>query len=200
MTIAVAAALTTVAQAQTPTELPPVEVIGASPLLGSGVDRAKVPAPNQVLTSKDLSCKALPACSRAARPGARRARHVRQPVPARCLLPRFRSLGATGYRARAGRLRGWCAVQRFIRRHGELNLIPDIAIDRVNLVGASPVFGLNAFGGALSVQLKDGFSYHGGELDAYCGSFGQMSALKRRRSIERQLWAQLSRCCRADWG
>jgi outer membrane receptor protein involved in Fe transport len=54
------------------------------------------------------------------------------------------------------------------------DLIPDIAIDQVNLVGANPVFGLNALGGALSVQLKDGFSYHGGELDAFGGSFGQI--------------------------
>jgi hypothetical protein len=54
------------------------------------------------------------------------------------------------------------------------DLIPDIAIDRINLVGANPVFGLNALGGALSVQLKNGFTYQGGELDAYGGSFGQI--------------------------
>ncbi len=55
------------------------------------------------------------------------------------------------------------------------DLIPDIAIDRINLEGANPVFGLNALGGSLSVQLKNGFTYHGGELDIFGGSFGQVA-------------------------
>ncbi len=42
--------------------------------------------------------------------------------------------------------------------------------------GANPVFGLNALGGSLSIQLKNGFTYHGGEIDAYGGSFGQIAA------------------------
>ena len=36
-------------------ELPPVEVIGASPLLGSGVDRDTVPAATSVLKGDDLT-------------------------------------------------------------------------------------------------------------------------------------------------
>src|SRR6185312_10613883 len=54
------------------------------------------------------------------------------------------------------------------------DLLPDIAIDRLNLVGSNPVFGLNALGGALSVQLKNGFSYQGAELIALGGSFGKV--------------------------
>ena len=53
------------------------------------------------------------------------------------------------------------------------DLIPDIAIDRMDLVGSNPVFGLNALGGALSVRMKNGFTYHGGEIDLLGGSFGQ---------------------------
>ena len=37
------------------TELPPVEVVGASPLIGSGIDRNSVPAETQVLNSSDLT-------------------------------------------------------------------------------------------------------------------------------------------------
>ena len=55
------------------------------------------------------------------------------------------------------------------------DLIPRVAIDRMNLVSANPVFGLNALGGALSVQLKNGFTYHGGEIEVYGGSFGQIA-------------------------
>src|SRR5579883_2294482 len=35
--------------------LPPVEVIGASPLIGSGIDRNAVPAATHVLDGRDLS-------------------------------------------------------------------------------------------------------------------------------------------------
>ena len=38
------------------------------------------------------------------------------------------------------------------------DLIPDIAIDQINLEGSNPVFGLNALGGSLNVQLKNGFT------------------------------------------
>ena len=48
-----------------------------------------------------------------------------------------------------------CAVQPTVRRHGQLGSDPDLAIDRMDLVGSNPVFGLNAVGGALSVRMKN---------------------------------------------
>ena len=54
------------------------------------------------------------------------------------------------------------------------DLIPDLAISRLNVEGSNPVFGLNALGGSVNVRLKDGFSYHGAEMDASGGSFGQV--------------------------
>jgi iron complex outermembrane recepter protein len=48
-------------QAEPPvTELPPVEVIGASPLIGSGIDRNTVPAETHVLNSDDLKREGTP--------------------------------------------------------------------------------------------------------------------------------------------
>src|SRR5262249_57435570 len=41
--------------APTETVLPAVEVIAPTPLLGAGVDRNKVPAQSQVLTSRDIT-------------------------------------------------------------------------------------------------------------------------------------------------
>ena len=54
------------------------------------------------------------------------------------------------------------------------DLIPSIAVGVLNLEGPNPVFGLNALGGSLSVQLKDGFTYQGGEADLTGGSFGRI--------------------------
>lgn len=56
------------------------------------------------------------------------------------------------------------------------DLIPDLAIDRLELVSANPVYGLNALGGAASLIMKDGFNYDGREIEISGGSFHQRSA------------------------
>ncbi len=53
------------------------------------------------------------------------------------------------------------------------DLIPDIAIDRVELVSTSPVFGLNALGGAISVTMKNGFRSQGSDVELSGGSYDQ---------------------------
>jgi iron complex outermembrane recepter protein len=53
------------------------------------------------------------------------------------------------------------------------DLFPDIAINGVELVSSSPVYGLNALGGAISVTMKNGFTYQGADLELSGGSFGQ---------------------------
>jgi len=59
--LAVAAAQGTAStDAELPLTLPPVEVVGATPLLGSGVDRDKVPAQTHVLTDQDISRNGYP--------------------------------------------------------------------------------------------------------------------------------------------
>ena len=56
------------------------------------------------------------------------------------------------------------------------DLFPDIAIKRVDLVSSSPVYGLNALGGGISISMKDGFSYHGSDVELSGGSFGNHAA------------------------
>jgi outer membrane receptor protein involved in Fe transport len=56
------------------------------------------------------------------------------------------------------------------------DLIPTAAIKSVTLVTNNPAFGLNALGGAVNVQMKDGFSYHGAEIDTMGGSFGRIQS------------------------
>jgi outer membrane receptor protein involved in Fe transport len=56
------------------------------------------------------------------------------------------------------------------------DLIPTAAIKSVTVVTNNPAFGLNALGGAVNVQMKDGFSYHGAEVDTMGGSFGRIQS------------------------
>lgn len=64
-------------------------------------------------------------------------------------------------------------------------LIPVSAIDRVALAtGANPLFGLNALGGALAIDTKDGFGQPGAAATLRLGDFG-------RRSLAGELGATL---------
>jgi iron complex outermembrane recepter protein len=53
------------------------------------------------------------------------------------------------------------------------DFLPTVAIDSMTIMSGNPVFGLNAIGGALSIDMKNGFTYHGIETDARFGSFGR---------------------------
>jgi iron complex outermembrane receptor protein len=57
------------------------------------------------------------------------------------------------------------------------DLFPDVAVNRVTVVSSNPVYGLNALGGAVVIEMKNGFTYHGGELEVTGGSWGQRGIL-----------------------
>lgn len=56
------------------------------------------------------------------------------------------------------------------------DMIPTAAIRSVTVVTNNPAFGLNALGGAVNVQMKNGFSYQGAEIDTMGGSFGRLQS------------------------
>ena len=55
-------------------------------------------------------------------------------------------------------------------------LIPTAATKSVTMVTNNPAFGLNALGGAVDIEMKDGFGYHGAEIDTMGGSFGRLQS------------------------
>jgi len=56
------------------------------------------------------------------------------------------------------------------------DFIPQNAINRMTLVPSNPVYGLNAIGGALSFEMKNGYTYHGLQGEVSGGSFGRIGA------------------------
>jgi iron complex outermembrane recepter protein len=159
------------------TQLPPVEVIGASPLIGSGIDRNTVPAETHVLNSQDLKREGTPDLLGS----------LNQQVGGVSLdsasgnpfQPTFfyHGFAASGLQGTPQGLAVYVNGVRFNQPFGDTvdwDLIPNIAIDRINLEGSNPVFGLNALGGAVNIQLKNGFTYQGFEADLSGGSFGQV--------------------------
>jgi outer membrane receptor protein involved in Fe transport len=54
------------------------------------------------------------------------------------------------------------------------DFLPSNAISNMTVMSSNPVFGLNAIGGAISVDMRDGFNFHGAEFDVRGGSFGRI--------------------------
>ena len=79
----------------------------------------------------------------------------------------------------SGRAQGLAVYQNGVRINeafGDMvnwDVIPSNAIACMSVVSNNPSFGLNALGGAISILMKDGFSYQGGEVDVMAGSFGR---------------------------
>ncbi|MBT8147568.1 MAG: TonB-dependent receptor [Gammaproteobacteria bacterium] len=54
------------------------------------------------------------------------------------------------------------------------DMLPESAISSMTLLsGANPVFGLNALGGAININMKNGFNFNGNEAEVYAGDWGR---------------------------
>lgn len=157
--------------------LPPVDVIGSTPLLGSGMDRNRVPAQTNVLSGRDINRDGYPDALRALNetvPGISLGNAAGNPFQPTLFYHGFQ---ASPLQGNGQGLAVYLNGVRFNQAFGDTvnwDLLPEMAIDRMDLTGSNPVFGLNALGGALSVQLKNGFTYHGAEADVFGGSFGRV--------------------------
>ena len=52
-------------------------------------------------------------------------------------------------------------------------LIPENAIDKTAIIAGNPIFGLNALGGAVTINMKNGFTWQGFDADIRAGSFAR---------------------------
>jgi len=187
--LAVASAILTpqAALAQTPadaapvpeTTLPAVNVVATTPLPGAGIDSDKIPANIQTLDSSDLTRQGSPSLVNALS-GQAGSVNVND-----TLVDQFQpDILYRGFAASPvlGTPQGIAVYQNGVRVNEAFgdtvnwDLIPDIAIDRFDMLSADPVYGLNALGGAIAVAMKNGFTYQGFEWEAAGGSFGQRSS------------------------
>jgi iron complex outermembrane receptor protein len=163
------------ASAQT-VALPGIEVITTSPLPGGDIERDKVPANTQTMGPQDLD-------------------HAKSQSVAETLLQRVPSVAITDtavnpfqpdvqYRGfvaspTIGTPQGLAVYQNGVRVNEAFgdtvnwDFIPEAAVNRMTLHPSNPLFGLNALGGALAVEMKDGFNYRGAETEVRGGSFGR---------------------------
>src|SRR5215470_14195030 len=162
---------------QEPVQLPPVQVIGTTPLPSLGVPLDKYPGNAQRVTSEDIRKQNL----------------VNLPEQ---LFRNFGSVNMNGTQGNSwqndltyrgflgGPLTGspiglsvYLDGMRFNDGFGDTinwDLIPQFVISTIDIIpGSNPLFGLNTLGGALSVRTKRGFDNPGVELGVSGGSWGR---------------------------
>jgi iron complex outermembrane receptor protein len=160
--------------------LPPVTVIAPAPLPagGAGIDRDKVPAMTQALSADDVArlesfnltdalFQRVPGVSLSDPNGNGALQEIR-----------YRGFSASPLQGRPQGLAVYLNGIRINEAFGDSvnwDLVPTNAIQRADVWSANPVFGLNALGGAISLQMKNGFTFQGFEGDVQGGSFGRIS-------------------------
>jgi len=154
-----------------------VNVVATSPLKGPGVDPDKLPVTVQSLTSGDFARPDSPSVIEG----------LMQRVPGVSTSDpqgndflqdvRFRGFAASPLQ---GTPQGLAVYQNGVRLNEAFgdtvnwDLVPRIAIGRADVWSSNPVFGLNALGGAVSLQMKTGFDFAGGEATVQGGSAGRV--------------------------
>ena len=159
--------------------IPKLVVYPTTPIAGSGIDPEKVPASVNLVDANQIKQTGSLNVSDALQkyvPGIivnEVAGHPFQPNV------QFRGFVASPV---AGTPQGLAVYQNGVRVNEAFgdtvnwDLIPTAAIRSVTVVTNNPAFGLNALGGAVNVQMKDGFNYLGAEIDTMGGSFGRIQS------------------------
>ena len=161
-------------------ELPEVEVVATSPLPSGGEKRDKIPAMVQTVPAEDFDRRKSPNVTDT----------LQQKVPGAVSIdvngnPFSQDLFYRGFVAspRQGTPQGLAVYQNGIRVNEAFgdtvnwDLISPQAIYRADVFTNNPVFGLNALGGAVSLQMKNGFLWQGFTTQVLGGSFGRVSGL-----------------------
>ena len=158
-------------------QIPAFQVVAPTPVTGLGFDRDKVPAMVQTLAAEDFSRVYSPNVTRT----------LEQRVPGVFISDvqgneftsdlRYRGFAASPLQGTPQGLAVYMQGVRVNEAFGDTvnwDLIPTIAIGRADVWTNNPAFGLNALGGAISLQMKDGFTYRGTEFDTSGGSYGRL--------------------------
>ena len=169
-------------------QLPAITVIGTTPLPGAEIPREKVPAANYVLSGEELRPNEVANVTDAleTRIGGVNLNQA-QGNPFQPNLT-YRGFEASPLAGNPQGLAVYVNGSRFNQPFGDTvnwDLIPSIAIHRMVLEGSNPAFGLNALGGSISVEMKNGFNYRGAEMELMGGSFGRINgSLQYGRQID----------------
>ncbi len=154
------------------------DIIYVTPLSKATQNTQKFPHPVQTLSVADIGRKGVANATQALNdqaPGVNLQNSQANPYQPTLLYHGFEISPIQGTPAE---LSVYVDGARFNTPFGDLaiwSLLPDEAINSLSIEDGNPVFGLNALGGAVNVQMKNGFSTSGGQAELSGGSFGKIA-------------------------
>ncbi|HWW21473.1 MAG TPA: TonB-dependent receptor, partial [Steroidobacteraceae bacterium] len=157
-----------------------VDVIANTPLPGTAIDADKIPANVESIRAADLTREgsaALAGTLNRRLGGINLSDTLADPFQPDLIYRGFAGSPVLGTPEGLAVYQNGVRINEAFGDAVNWDLIPDIAIDRVDVVSANPVYGLNALGGAASITMKNGFSYQGAEAELSGGSFRQRSGV-----------------------
>ena len=157
-----------------------IVIVGSTPVPGADVDRDSIATVTQVLDAQDVNRTGIPSLTGAILANVPSA--TINDVEGNAFQPDilFRGFTASPVAGTPEGLAVYVNGARFNDAFGDTvnwDLIPPAAIRRVSIESANPVFGLNALGGSVNVELKNGFSDEGESVTGYGGSYGRRSGI-----------------------
>ncbi|HZZ32546.1 MAG TPA: TonB-dependent receptor [Phenylobacterium sp.] len=163
--------------AEEPASISPLIVVSPTPAPGAGIDPDKLPGASESLGAADLQRQDSLAVTDA----------LQQRTPGLSLSDsqgngfardlNYRGFTASPLQGTPEGLAVYMGGVRLNEAFGDTvnwDLIPEAAINRIDLVTGDPAFGLNALGGAISLGMKTGQNAPGGAVSVEGGSFGRM--------------------------
>jgi len=157
-----------------------VVVFGTTPIPGTAMDVDKIPGNTQILTTTDIWREGTPSLTRALDSNLSSINindNLDDPFQPDILYRGFEASPVLGTPQGLAVYQSGVRINEAFGDTVNWDLFPNVAINQVELLSSSPLYGLNALGGAVSVSMKNGFTYHGGELELSGGSYGQRSAV-----------------------
>jgi iron complex outermembrane receptor protein len=151
-------------------------VVTATALPGTTIDIDKIPGNVQVLSAKDLTREGSASLTTALNANLSSINindDLDDPFQPDILYRGFEASPVLGTPQGLAVYQNGVRINEAFGDTVNWDLFPDIAIDQVELVSSSPLYGLNALGGAISVTMKNGFTYQGADLELSGGSYEQ---------------------------
>ncbi|HQR10463.1 MAG TPA: TonB-dependent receptor [Casimicrobiaceae bacterium] len=167
------------ATGDSPVDLGRIEVIGTAPLPGMATPLEQVPSNVQTFGSRDIERQRTGGVAEFLNFNANSV-NINSPT-GNSFQPdvSFRGFTASSL---IGTPQGLSVFQDGVRINEAFadivnwDLIPKSAVASMQLLpGSNPVFGLNTLGGALTINMKDGFRFAGAGAEVSAGSFGRTS-------------------------
>jgi len=157
--------------------LPTIEVIGNTPLPGSDIDRDKIPSNVVTVPSSDFDHTVAPGLTDAmvrALPGVSRGDATGNPFQPDLDYRGFTASPVPGTPEGIAVYQNGTRINEVFGDTLNWDFIPENAINRMTLAPSNPIYGLNALGGAVSLEMKNGFNYQGVGGEVRGGSFGRI--------------------------